>query len=311
MSAILRDNNQFKRNLEMTAIKILLDLRRTPEQAKRDCFDFIKGELKRLRDGMVPINELMINVSLTKPLKDYDLTRKSPKLSAALLMLENDKLAQLGPGDRFYMLIRKLENEGKGASISDKAVDVATFIRKDMRVDIQHYINDTVNVVISLMSVFFLEATRARVEQQRTIGGGHLSMDTVKGSKMLRATFRMKNGDFVGERGFKEARNEFFANVIPNQFTLSKSIWNPYHLDGSERENELTETIHACYRDLRSKWNESLDDPISIFSIGDPAMYKQYYAMCKLRALRGHPAYAKKRKGTLLSILSSAKRLKD
>lgn len=83
MSMVRRDNFAFKRNLEKRMVDILLDLRRDPKQAIKDCEAYVRSELRRLVSGNVSLHELTVNVSLTKPLEAYSDDVVIPKVVAA------------------------------------------------------------------------------------------------------------------------------------------------------------------------------------------------------------------------------------
>ena len=87
MSMVRRDNFAFKRNLEKRMVDILLDLRRDPKQAIKDCEAHVRSELRRLVSGNVSLHELTVNVSLTKPLEAYSDDVVIPKVVAARFVL--------------------------------------------------------------------------------------------------------------------------------------------------------------------------------------------------------------------------------
>lgn len=304
MSAVRRDNFAFKRNLEMGCIKLLLDLKVEPDQAMRNCIDFIHSELRRLANGNVPLNELTVNYSLSKPLEDYG-EQNTPNLAAARLINKANPDSPLEPGDRFHVLMGFRPGQPKTAKKADMAVDVATFLREDYMLDVQHYIDSCRNDVCSLMSIFFIEREEREIRRQTLLlPGRRMTVESALASKVSKRAFGVKKEHAEDKRGHTLVEKEFFENLKPNQKQLMTSLWNPYYLREEDelRKGEFQQLIRGAYTNLGTVWDGSLDDPISIFSIADPNLYKQYYAVCKLRALENHPLFQKRQKQTVHSV---------
>jgi hypothetical protein len=116
----------------------------------------------------------------------------------------------------------------------------------------------------------------------------------------------VKKDTACGKQGHREAEHVFFSRVDISQRELMRSRWNPYHLEPADegREEELREIIRGCHQNLGSEWDGGLDDPVSVFHVSDPNMFRRYYAICKLRALSGHPAYDRRQKSTVYSLFT-------
>jgi DNA polymerase elongation subunit (family B) len=192
MSAVRRDNFQFKRNLETTAIAMLMDLTVDPEDAKRQCMQFLHDELKRLSSGRVGLEELTFNYSLTKPLEDYGEVNH-PKLNAARMINASNPGAPLQPGDRFHVLMGYRPGDSPGGHKAKLSIDTASFLRGDYMVYLKHYIDACRNEICSLMSIFFMQDHARDVARQRCIGGGSLTLAAALGSKLSKRIERFSS----------------------------------------------------------------------------------------------------------------------
>lgn len=130
---------------------------------------------------------------------------------------------------------------------------------------------------------------------------------------MTRRSFGLKQAHFTGPSGMEHTEKIFFDALQLHQPTLMRSLWNPYFItediaDEARRE-ALAEKLRAVVRDayahLDAEWDGSLEDPIGIFALADPNLYRNYYAMCKLRALTQHHAYLRRQRGTIHSLVAT------
>ena len=178
------------------------------------------------------------------------------------------------------------------------------------------------------MSIFHMGHEARQVARQRTLFGRPLTMASASQSKMTRRALGLLQAHFDGPSGMDKAEAEFFGtNVQVRQHQLARSLWNPYHIpeladvfeaaggrggrgglegDDARRadvERRARAVVADAYRNLGAEWDGTLDDPVSIFSLADPNLYRQYYAMCQLRALAAHPAYLARQRSTVHGMM--------
>ncbi len=103
------------------------------ENNPKKAAEFVKGVIADLRNGKVPLKDLVISTQLTKGIGEYE--NVGPHVLAAKKAQKMGKIAK--PGDLIQYIIAK-----KGSSISDKAVMVGFANENDY--DAEYYIDNQV-----------------------------------------------------------------------------------------------------------------------------------------------------------------------
>jgi len=145
-----------KRTQEQVLNTILWE--KNPEKAA----DLVKAVVKDLRDGKVPLKDLLIYTQITKPIAEYENT--GPNVEAAKKAIKRGK--KVLPGDVIQYIITK-----KGSSISDKA-EMIGFV-KENDYDPEYYINNQVlpAVMRVLEALGYTEDELKGLGRQMTLGG--------------------------------------------------------------------------------------------------------------------------------------------
>jgi DNA polymerase I len=132
------------------------------ENNKDKAAEIVKEVVKDLRDGKVPLKELVVFTGLTKPVGEYENT--GPHVEAAKKAIKRGKMVR--PGDVIQYIITK-----KGSSISDKAEMVGFVNENDY--DADYYINNQVlpAVMRILEALGYTEDELKGLGRQMTLGG--------------------------------------------------------------------------------------------------------------------------------------------
>jgi hypothetical protein len=284
MSLVRRDNFRFKQRLEKTLLDIILNKRKPLHVVHEESLRFAQTELQRLVDGNVPYFDLLVNVSLTKPLEAYGDSDASPKLVAARRMIESDPNARLQAGDRFDILMCLDKNQSPNAKKSDFAYDVKTALRKNVPLHWAFYVESCEQCVCSLLGLFYKEYELKQIKSQRTLDGTVLTRDSLKtikpsSSRALGFTKRRLD-DAVG---YDKAKQLVFGALRPAKKPRPTLFGKAPPVVVKETKEELEREIQGYYKNLGATWDGRLDDPIDIFSTSDENLYKRFVAIQKLK----------------------------
>lgn len=124
--------------------------------------EIVKEVVKDLREGKVPLKELVVFTGITKPLGEYE--NVGPHVMAAMKAMKRGKMVR--PGDVIQYIITK-----KGSSISDKAEMVGFVNENDY--DAEYYVNNQVlpAVMRILEALGYTEDELKGLGRQMTLGG--------------------------------------------------------------------------------------------------------------------------------------------
>ena len=286
MSLVRRDNFRFKQRLEKTLLDIILNKRKTLDVVRDEAVRFAQTELQKLVNGNVPYYDLLVNVSLTKPLEAYNDSAASPKLVAARRMIENDPNVRLQAGDRFDILMCLEKNKDTNCKKSEFAFDVKTALRKNIPLHWMFYVESCEQCVCSLLGLFYKEEELKHIKSQRTLDGTILTRETLAAAGPLACRalgFTKRRLDEA--TGYEKAKRIVFDSLKTAKKPRPTLFGKAPPIIVHETREELEREIQGYYKNLGATWDGKLDDPIDIFSTSDENLYKRFVAMQKLKHL--------------------------
>lgn len=289
MSLVRRDNFRFRQRLETDLINIILNRKHSLEAVRDMAAAHARAALQRLSSGDVPLYDLLVNVSLTKPMEAYEKsnTPPSPKLVAARRLIAGDPNARLQAGDRFDILMcLATGTDPTHAKKSEFAYDVKTALRMNLPIHWGFYVEACEQCVCSLLGLFFKEAERRELATQRTLDGARVSRESLAAAD----PFHRKALGFSKRRldeasGYDIAKKLVFANLKVAKKQRSTLFGPAPPPPVRETREELEAEIHSYHANLGSTWDGRLDDPIDVFSTSDENLYKRFVALQKLQSL--------------------------
>ena len=288
-----RDNFQFRRDLERGLLDILL--KGAPGGRRERAEAFVRAELGRLARGQVPMQDLLLNKSLTRPLHAY----KGDSLAhivAARKYAEETKRT-LESGDRFDILYVAFPSDTprETRKASERAVHIALVLKHDLKPCLSKYVCLCKNTVCALMGLYYMEAERRAVRPIRALTGRVLDPDTVRTLAEAKR-IGMSTVQFHTGFGYETAAKRFFDRLpFVNPAATGPTVLGPRRAacrvcerapcactpeSRKRRRAELLDEIDALHRPYKARWHGDVNDERAVIPFEDRV------GVCSLNRMR-------------------------
>ena len=279
-----RDNFGFRRSLESGLLQRLL----TGEAAGRRerAEGFVREQLLRLARGQVPIEDLLLNKSLTRPLHAYKDAKLAHIVAARKYQAETGRT--LESGDRFDILFVAFPDDAARDTrkASERAMHIALVLKHDRKPCLTRYLALCENTVCQLLGLFYMEQERRAVRPVQLLSGRVLrpgSLQSLKEAKQL----HMNSTQYHKGFGYETARRAFFERLpFVNLAARGATVFGrrPERCPACEaapcactpesrkrRREELLEEIEALHRPYKAQWHGDVNDERTVIPFEDRA----------------------------------------